>query len=97
MGRATIRVDVVTLADVVREAGLRRIDCLKVDVEGHEANVIQPYLRGSPRALWPRHLIVELGQAHRSGQRSPGLAARLVAWGYRPVLRTRLNGLFTLA
>lgn len=96
-GRATVPVAVVTLADVVREAGLRRIDCLKVDVEGHEADVIQPYLRGSPRALWPRHVIVELGQAHLNRQRSPGLAARLAAWGYRPVLRTRLNGLFTLA
>ena len=94
---ATIPVDVITLADVMREAGLRRIDCLKVDVEGYEAEVIRPYLRGSPRALWPRRLIVELGQAHRDGQRSPGLADWLVARGYRPVLRTRLNGLFTLA
>ena len=87
----------ITLADVMREAGLRRVDCLKVDVEGHEAEVIQPYLRGSPRVLWPRRLIVELGQAHRDGQRSPGLADWLVARGYRPVLRTRLNGLFKLA
>ncbi len=94
---ATIPVAVITLADVVREAGLRRIDCLKVDVEEYEAEVIRPYLRGSPRALWPRRLIVELGQAHRNGQRSPGLADWLVARGYRPVLRTRLNGLFTLA
>ena len=94
---ATIPVDVITLADVVREAGLRRVDCLKVDVEGHEAEVIQAYLRGSPRVLWPRRLIVELGQAHRDGQRSPGLADWLVARGYRPVLRTRLNGLFKLA
>ncbi len=96
-GGKAIPVDVITLADVVREAGLRRIDCLKVDVEGHEAEVIQPYLRGSPRVLWPRHLIVELGQAHRNGQRSPGLADWLTARGYRPVLRTRLNGLFKLA
>lgn len=96
-GGKAIPVDVITLTDVVREAGLRRIDCLKVDVEGHEAEVIQPYLRGSPRALWPRRLIVELGQAHRNGQRSPGLADWLTARGYRPVLRTRLNGLFKLA
>ena len=94
---ATVPVEVLTLADVVREAGLYRIDCLKVDVEGHEAEVIKPFLRSSPRTLWPRHLIVELGQAHRDGQRSPELEDWLVARGYRPVLRTRLNGLFTLA
>ncbi len=92
-----IPVKVLTLADVVREAGLYRIDCLKVDVEGREAEVIMPYLRSSPRALWPRHLIVELPQAHRDGPRSPELEEWLVARGYRPVLRTRLNGLFTLA
>lgn len=94
---ATIPVAVLTLADVVREAGLYRIDCLKVDVEGHEAEVILPFLQSSPRALWPRHLIVELKQARRTGQGSPGLEEWLVARGYRPVLRTRLNGLFTLA
>lgn len=93
----TIPVDVLTLADVVREAGLYRIDCLKVDVEGHEADVIKPYLQSSPRALWPRHLIVELPQAHRDDQRPPELEDWLAGRGYRPVLRTRLNGLFTLA
>lgn len=94
---ATIPVEVLTLADVVREAGLYRIDCLKVDVEGHEADVIKPYLRSSPQALWPRHLIVELPQAHRDDQRPPELEDWLAGRGYRPVLRTRLNGLFTLA
>ena len=96
-GATAIPVDVLTLADVVREAGLYRIDCLKVDVEGHEADVIKPYLRSSPQALWPRHLIVELPQAHRDDQRPPELEDWLAGRGYRPVLRTRLNGLFTLA
>ncbi len=95
-GAEEIPVDVLTLADVVREAGLYRIDCLKVDVEGLEAEVIKPYLRSSPRALWPRHLIVELSQARRDGP-PPALEEWLVARGYHPVLRTRLNGLFTLA
>ena len=93
----TIPVDVLTLADVVREAGLYRIDCLKVDVEGLEADVIKPFLRSSPRTLWPRHLIVELPQAHRDGQGPPELEDWLAGRGYRPILRTRLNGLFTLA
>ena len=91
---ATIPVDVVTLADVVRDAGLYRIDCLKVDVEGHEAEVIQPFLRSSPRALWPAP-----DRRTRAGVRSPGgpelenwLLARVTA-----LFLTRLNGLFTLA
>lgn len=59
-GEATVPVSVMTLAEVAREAGIDRIDCLKVDVEGREAEVIQPYLRSVPRAAWPKHLIVEL-------------------------------------
>ena len=56
----TVPVTVLTLADVVEQAGLDRIDCLKVDVEGHEAAVIQPYLTTEPRDVWPKYLIVEL-------------------------------------
>lgn len=93
----SVPVDVVTLADVVREAGVYRLDCLKVDVEGHESEVLQPYLRMSPRDLWPRHLIVELKRASRDFQRSSELEAWLTARGYRLELRTRLNGLFRLA
>jgi len=93
----TIPVRVVTLADIVTDAGLDRLDCLKVDVEGHEAEVIQPFLRDAPRGLWPRHLVVELKTGGRDGPRSAGLEAWLVARGYRLELRTRLNGLFRLA
>ena len=59
-GEATVPVRVATLADLVDEAGIDRIDCLKVDVEGREAEVIQPFLTDAPRAAWPGCLIVEL-------------------------------------
>ena len=96
-GTATARVRVVRLADVVDEAGLDRIDCLKVDVEGREADVIRPYIEGVPRSRWPRRMIVELGREPGSG--GPG-AGELRSWiagrGYRLVRRTKLNGVFTL-
>lgn len=89
-GEATVPVRVATLADLVKEAGMDRIDCLKVDVEGREAEVIQPYLSSEPRGAWPRYLIVEL----------KGRRAALEEWiterGYVRVLRTKLNGLFRL-
>ena len=90
-GEATVQVRVATLADLVEEAGMDRIDCLKVDVEGREAEVIQPYLSDLPRAAWPRHLIVEL-----KGRRG-ALEEWITARGYVRVLRTKLNGLFRLA
>jgi len=96
-GTGTVPVRVVTLAAVVAEAGLGRIDCLKVDVEGREADVIKPYMRVAPRSGWPRRLIVEL--AHARGGRGTGraeLESWIVARGYRLVRRTKLNGVFTL-
>ena len=96
-GAPTIPVRVVTLADIVEDAGLDRIDCLKVDVEGHEADVLQPFLRSAPRTLWPRHLVVELKRGPRDGRRSADLEAWLTGRGYRLELRTWLNGVFSLA
>ena len=72
----TVPVTVLTLADVIEQAGLDRIDCLKVDVEGHEAAVIQPYLTTEPRHVWPKYLIVELKRP------SGGRALRRAAEGF---------------
>ena len=69
---------------------------LKVDVEGREPDVIQPFLRDAPRGLWPRHLIVELKAGGRDWERSAELEAWLVGRSYRLEQRTRLNGLFRL-
>lgn len=96
-GATTIPVRVVTLADIVEDAELDRIDCLKVDVEGHEADVLQPFLRSTPRTLWPRHLVVELKRGPRDGRRSANLEAWLTGRGYRLECRTWLNGVFSLA
>ena len=95
--RAAVTVRVVTLADVVAQAGLERIDCLKVDVEGREGDVIRPYIEGAPRSRWPRRMIVELAhQPDRRGTWSGELESWINARGYRLVRRTKLNGLFTL-
>ncbi|MXX72453.1 MAG: FkbM family methyltransferase [Gemmatimonadetes bacterium] len=96
-GTPTVPVRVVTLADIVEEAGLDRIDCLKVDVEGGEADVLRPFLHGAPRSLWPRHLVVELGRGPLEARRSADLPTWLAERGYRLEIRTRLNGVFSLA
>ena len=97
-GAGAVAVRVVTLARVVRDEGLERIDCLKVDVEGREADVIKPYLAEAPRSLWPRRLIVELKptgvRGHAAG--TAELEAWITARGYRLVGRTKLNGIFQL-
>ena len=93
-------VRVVALAGAVEEAGLDRIDCLKVDVEGREADVLKPFFAAAPPRLWPGILVVELlndSLAGPSGEGSRELERWIVARGYRVALRTKLNGVFHLA
>lgn len=91
--RGDLPVQIVTLAAAVQEAELERIDCLKVDVEGREAEVLKPFFATAPPGLRPRTLVVELGWADDNDSRAE-LGRWLVAQGYRLVLRTKLNGVF---
>ncbi|WP_375456100.1 FkbM family methyltransferase [uncultured Methylobacterium sp.] len=87
---AQIKVPAVTLMDLVRSEGLTRIDAVKLDVEGAEDLILEPFLREAPAHLLPRLLIVE-NAADRWQIELPEL---LQAHGYREVGRTRLNLMF---
>lgn len=82
-----VRVRAQTLADVVAAEGLTHIDALKLDCEGAEDLILEPFLRAAPRAVWPRLLIVE-----RNPQRwCVDLFGLVRAQGYRETLRTSQN------
>ncbi|RZK88265.1 MAG: FkbM family methyltransferase, partial [Methylobacterium sp.] len=53
---AQIKVPAVTLMDLVRTEGLTRIDAIKLDVEGAEDLILEPFLREAPPALLPKLL-----------------------------------------
>jgi FkbM family methyltransferase len=85
-------VKVRPLRAVVDEAGLSRIDALKIDVEGYEDRVLPPFLRAAPRSLWPRRVVIE--DVHETQGR--GCVDQLLALGYQRVGRTRSNSLLQL-
>lgn len=73
------------LYDLVRDAGLERIDFLKIDIEGYEAHALNPFYERAPPSLWPRFINIE----------SP----RGIDWngrGYSVVQRTKQNTLLRL-
>jgi len=55
----SIEVDCRSLASLVREQGLSRIDAMKLDVEGAEDRILIPYLTQAPPPPLPRFLIIE--------------------------------------
>ena len=84
-GRLTVRAR--RLADILAGEGLDRIDAMKLDCEGAEDLILEPFLRAAPKRLWPRVMIVE----HMPERWSMDLSAFIQAQGYRRTLRTKHN------
>jgi FkbM family methyltransferase len=86
----TLRVPATTLLNLVREEGFSRIDAIKLDVEGAEDIILEPFFRDAPEALYPSLIIIEKG----GGQWQTDLPALLEDHGYRELRETRLNLVF---
>jgi FkbM family methyltransferase len=92
-GGVEIRAPAKTLKSIVRDEGFQRIDAIKLDVEGAEDLIFEPFLRDAPRALWPRLLLME----HSHGKWAVDLPRILADSGYRETLRTHQNVAYELA
>ncbi|MEI2734434.1 MAG: FkbM family methyltransferase [Rhodoblastus sp.] len=84
-GRLTVRAR--KLADILAGEGLDRIDAMKLDCEGAEDLILEPFLRDGPGRLRPKTMIVE----HMPERWSIDLPAFIEAQGYRATLRTKHN------
>jgi FkbM family methyltransferase len=87
-----VKVPAKALTSIVAEEGFERIDAIKLDVEGAEDLILEPYFRDAPRSLWPRLLFLEFAPARWSID----LAALLAEHGYVEVLRTQWKACFEL-
>ncbi len=47
------------LVDIVKEAGIDKIDGLKIDIEGYEDKALLPFFEQSPKSLWPTIIVME--------------------------------------
>ncbi len=85
-----VKVPAKALTSIVAEEGFDRIDALKLDVEGAEDLILEPYFRDAPRSLWPRLLFLEFAPERWSID----LASLLSEQGYVQVLRTLRKACF---
>lgn len=92
-GGVEMRAPAQTLASIVANEGLERIDAMKLDVEGAEDLILEPYFKSAPRGLWPALLLMEFSH----GRWAADLPRILADCGYREVLRTRQNVAYELA
>jgi len=84
---AQLRVPAKTLLSLLAEEGYERLDAIKLDIEGAEDLVLDPFFRDAPQALWPHLIIMEFSLLRGGAQ----LEQRLRALGYREILRTNEN------
>ncbi|HUD85179.1 MAG TPA: FkbM family methyltransferase, partial [Xanthobacteraceae bacterium] len=83
----TVRVPARTLLGVLSAERVDTIDALKIDVEGMEDVILQPFFRDAPQRLWPRLIIIE---DSRAGWKVD-LVSLLVANGYSMAERSKQN------
>lgn len=84
--QGSIEVEIRTLEDIVIAENLRQIDAIKVDVEGLEDRVLDPFFRNAPESLLPRGVVAEY---RWSGLWRTDWLASATKRGYRESLRTR--------
>ena len=85
-----IRVPSLRLERILGDAGVTRVNALKIDVEGFEDRVLTGFFRQAPQSLWPRAVVIE----HLSrNEWESDCIADMVARGYTEIGRNRSNTL----
>jgi FkbM family methyltransferase len=85
-----VKVPAKALMNIVSEEGFERIDAMKLDVEGAEDLILEPFFRDAPEALWPHLLFLEFVPERWSID----LASLLLERRYVQVLRSRRKATF---
>jgi len=85
-----MKVPASTLIQIVAGEKFERIDAVKLDVEGCEDLILEPFFREASETLWPNLIIMEDGVGRWHTDMEPFLIER----GYRQLLRTHVNYVF---
>jgi FkbM family methyltransferase len=85
--QGAVDVPVRTLPRILEEAGLARVDVMKLDIEGAEYPALRALFEESPKSLWPSVILLEIGK------RKLRLDAfqLCIDHGYTLAQRTRVN------
>ena len=82
-----VRVPAVTLVDLLNAEHFTHVDAIKLDVEGAEDLILDPFFRDAPKSLHPKLFIIEDG----SEKWQIDLPRLLERNGYKNIMNTRLN------
>lgn len=87
-----LTVPALTLSSLLKQHGLERVDAIKIDVEGAEDMVLEPFFRDAPRTAWPDMIIIE----NSPTRWRVDLLGHIESVGYRRLAVTRMNIVYEL-
>lgn len=79
-----------TLAQIIEDSGLQKINAMKIDIEGHEAPALGALLADAPASLRATVLLAETSHHKRGASLEP----LLLAAGYQKRFETGRNAVF---
>jgi FkbM family methyltransferase len=83
-----IKVPSLRLQRILNEAGVTKVDAVKIDIEGFEDRVLTGFFKEAPPSLWPGAVVIE----HLSRDEwQQDCIADMVARGYAAAGKTRSN------
>ncbi|MGL4439207.1 MAG: FkbM family methyltransferase [Bosea sp. (in: a-proteobacteria)] len=85
-----VKVPAVPLAQLLSSEGFEHVDAMKIDVEGAEDLILEPFLVPAHTSLWPRLLILE----DSTSKWNMDLRSLIEHSGYKLIKQTRLNFVF---
>jgi FkbM family methyltransferase len=93
VGYEPLSVPMRSLQSIVESAGVKKIDALKIDIEGHEDRALLPFIASAPREKWPKKIMMEILLVHRWEKDCIG---ELSSAGYRQSWRSNQDILMEL-
>jgi FkbM family methyltransferase len=79
------------LLDLLNEAGVSKVDAMKIDIEGFEVPVLTAFFATAPKHLWPQLIVGEI-----VGEGGAPLKELLISKGYQLQHCTKMNGILVL-
>ena len=84
-GEHSVKVKCRPLTDLLEEEKIKKIDFMKIDVEGAEPIILNPFFSKADRSLWPKRILIET---------TNGIPFEDL--GYRQIRKTKNNTVYEL-
>ena len=88
-GSKTIKVNMISLLELVKKHDIHYITNLKIDVEGYEDRALKPFFESASIDLYPKNIVIEFTSQNEWQDRD--FINYLMIKGYKEILKTRGN------